>query len=253
MKSPPMDQAVAVMDFAENFTIQAHWVQRQVTIHTVFLVRHAPNSTDDAPVLLKESLVMISDDIKQDSAAVYAFTNQLLIHISNNPGPLPIKVLHRFTDNCATQYKCKHSFGHLHLYPRIHNVNVVYHYTESGHGKGPSDGIGATVKQHLSRMIIADEVVLHTAYDVYLAAARTLDKIAKNDLPDRQKAAALSLRHIIYVLSRKIRRMAPPHDNNLQTINGTQKFHMVRLEGPNLKCQDLSCTCVVCLGQEAGP
>ena len=34
MKSPPMDQAVAVMDFAENFTIQAqdeiesaHWVQ----------------------------------------------------------------------------------------------------------------------------------------------------------------------------------------------------------------------------------
>ena len=36
---------------------------------------------------------MISDDIKHDSAAVYAFTNQLLIHISNNPGPLPIQNL----------------------------------------------------------------------------------------------------------------------------------------------------------------
>ena len=102
-----MDQAIAVIDFSENFTIQAqdqieraHWVQRQVTVHPVFVVRHAPTSTTGNPILIKESLAMISDDIKHDSPAVFAFTNQLLVHITQSPGPVHMRVLRRFTEGC---------------------------------------------------------------------------------------------------------------------------------------------------------
>lgn len=55
----PMDQCLVVMDFSENITLQsqdeiesAHWTQKQVTLHPIFIVRHAHDSTVEKPVIL---------------------------------------------------------------------------------------------------------------------------------------------------------------------------------------------------------
>ena len=174
----PTDHALAVMDFSENIALQpqdeiesTHCTVKQVTLHPVYIVRHAKESTEENPVLRKESLVIISDELTHSSETVYVFTEKLLTHINDNPGPCPLKVLHRVSDNCAAQYKSKSSFDHLIQLEDQHKIKIVYHFTESGHGKGPSDGIGAAVKKRLELMIVAGKVI-NNAYETYLALAQ---------------------------------------------------------------------------------
>ena len=248
MSNIPMDQCAVVMDFSENMSMQAqdeiesaHWTTKQVTLHPIHIERHAENSTAENPVIMKESLIILSDCLAHNSGAVYAFTKQLLLHISNNPGPCAIKTIHRFTDNCATQYKCKDAFSHIKLIEDAFDVKVIYHYTESGHGKGPSDGLGAAIKKRLERLILGGKVV-NNAYQAYLALVHTqTNKI-------NQK--------IIYLPQAKLTREMPPKDLTVKTVKGTQSFHMVKLHTHTrlLECSDLSCSCMVCMtSAQEGP
>lgn len=147
----PIDHCLVVMDYSENMTLQpqdeiesAHFTQKQITLFPIYIVRHSSESTNENPVLSKESLVILSDHQVHNASAVYIFTNQLLIYLRNSPGP-SVKVIHRFSDNCATQFKCKDAFSHLFLLEDKYDIKINYHYTEAGHGTGPSDGIGAGI------------------------------------------------------------------------------------------------------------
>ena len=236
----PVDQAVVVMDFAENIALEqqdqiesAHWTVQQVTLHPIFLVRHAAESTEENPVITKESLIILSNDLTHSSDTVYVYTEQLLLHIKNNPGPCPIKVLHRFSDNCAAQYKSKSAFDHLFKLEEKHGIQITYNYTESGHGKGPSDGLGAAIKKKLERMILGGKVI-NNAYETYLALVQNKTKNLN------QK--------IIYIPHMKLQKSAPSK-SNIKPIKGTHSFHMVRKSRPGsgvLVCGDLSCGCEIC-------
>ena len=136
-KDLPIDHAVTVMDFSENIALEpqdaiesAHWTVKQVTLFPMYVVRHAKESTVDNPVLRKESLVVISDELIHCSEAVYVFTEKLLTHIRNDPGPCPVKVLHRFSDNCAAQFKSKSAFGHITELELKNQIKIMYHFTE---------------------------------------------------------------------------------------------------------------------------
>ena len=94
MAALPLNHCVTVMDFSENITLypqdeieSAHWTQQQVTLVPIFIVRHAPDSREDNPVIMKESLIVLSDHLTHDASAVYVYTQQLLTHLRNNPGP----------------------------------------------------------------------------------------------------------------------------------------------------------------------
>ena len=59
------------MDFSQNLALvaqdeceSAHFTQKQVTVHPVLVIRHSPASTMEHPVLLKQSFVQISDNLK---------------------------------------------------------------------------------------------------------------------------------------------------------------------------------------------
>ena len=58
-----IDQVMVVMDFSENKAFKqdqiksAHWTVQQVTLHHIFLVRHAAENTEENTVIMKESLV----------------------------------------------------------------------------------------------------------------------------------------------------------------------------------------------------
>ncbi|WAR07956.1 hypothetical protein MAR_017914 [Mya arenaria] len=249
MANLPLDHCVVVMDFSENISLQpqdeiesAHWTIKQVTLHPIFIVRHAANSTLDKPIIFKESLVIVSDDIKHSVDAVYAFTHQLIAHIRNNPGPCPMRVLHRFSDNCAAQYKCKDAFSHISLIEKAHDIKVVYHYSESGHGKGPSDGIGAGIKKKLENLILGGKVV-NNAYQTYLALTQN------PNAPMNQR--------VIFVPRKIIASLKPKKPKTAKTIKGTQSFHMIATHSKDpdvLTCSDLSCSCTVCIcSDQQGP
>lgn len=80
-------------DFADNFSIMAqdeiesaHFCTKQLTLHPPFLNHHADKSTEENRVLLKESIVCFSGDLKHYSLAVFSFEKQLITHMIDNPG-----------------------------------------------------------------------------------------------------------------------------------------------------------------------
>ena len=131
---------------------------------------------------------MLSDNLTHDSKAVFSFTRELLVHI-NNPGPCPISILLRWSDNCGVQYKCKQAFSHLPLYEEHFGVKVIYNFSESGHGKGPSDGLGAITKQKLDRLITGEQVVVRNAYEVYLALSKELTSVGDETIQENSHGA----------------------------------------------------------------
>jgi hypothetical protein len=62
-----INHCLVVMDYSENMTLQpqdeiesAHWTQKQVTLFPIHIVRHAADSTKDKPLIVKESLIILS-------------------------------------------------------------------------------------------------------------------------------------------------------------------------------------------------
>ena len=222
----PMDHCLVVMDFSENLSLQpqdeiesAHWNIKQVTIHPIYIVRHALESTIQKPVVQKESLIVISDSLAHDTDAVQVFTDKLVVHLNHSPGPCKVKVIHRFSDNCAGQYKSKLAFMNIGLIEKKHDIRLVYHYTESGHGKGPSDGLGAAIKRKIDRLIIAGNVI-NNAYQAYLALQQNeSDKI---------------IQKIIYVPKKVIKHLKPEKPGLVKTLPGTQSFHCVKTFGAGM-------------------
>jgi predicted site-specific integrase-resolvase len=241
-----INHCLVVMDYSENMTLQpqdeiesAHWTQKQVTLFPIHIVCHAADSTKDKPLIVKESLIILSDGLAHNAGAVYVFTDQLLFHLENSHG-LPVKVLRRFSDNCAAQFKCKDAFCHLFLLETKRDVKIHFHYTESDHGKGPSDGLGAGVKKKLERMMLSGKVI-NNAYQAYLT-------LRQSQTSNRQ--------HVMYIRKKKINHEAPKRNKNIKPITGTQSFHMVRtLPAVQniLLCRDLSCSCSVCIQDQNGP
>lgn len=58
-------------------------------LHPLFLVRHAPESTCDKPVIMKKSLVIISDCLAHTAESVFVFTCKLIAH--NKTIPVHVK------------------------------------------------------------------------------------------------------------------------------------------------------------------
>ena len=75
------------------------------------------------------------------------------------------------------QYKCKDAFEHISQIDEAYGIQLLYHFTESGHGKGPSDGHGASIKR-LERLIVGGKVI-NNVYQAYLALVQTQCDTAK--------------------------------------------------------------------------
>jgi hypothetical protein len=59
---------------SENMTLQpqdeiesAHWTQKQVTLFPIHIVCHAADSTKDKPLIVKESLIILSDGLTHNA------------------------------------------------------------------------------------------------------------------------------------------------------------------------------------------
>lgn len=234
----PLDHAVAYGDFSQNYLLApndeieaAHYATPQVTIHPWYLLRHAVDSTLELPKIKKEAIVIVSNYLKHDVNSVYNFTLKLLAHMEKYPEKVALPaVVHRITDNCGFEYKCKKAFGHLYSLEDTMGVKFIYHYSEPGHGKGPHDGIGATVKHGLDRLVLHDRARLRHAYEVYLTAVQHLSNES---------------RKILYVPLQAAKN-APQVD--VQPVKGTLQLRSIQtVSAHEVKISNLSCTCSECL------
>lgn len=123
-----------------------------------------------------------------------------------------------------------------------YGIKVIYHYTESGHGKGPSDGIGAGIKKKLYGLILGGKVI-NNVYQTYLALSQK---------PNEK----INQRGVIYVPRKAIFSSLPKKSKAVKIVKGTQSFHMISLHQTDtdvVTCNDLSCLCSVCISNHHGP
>ncbi|CAH0552477.1 unnamed protein product [Brassicogethes aeneus] len=146
------DTVIIHMDFSENYQCKysqevqsAHFggSKPQVSLHTVVIYYLCPESNSVRPI----SCCSISDNLRHDSIAIYAHLQPIFTKVRQL---VPhVKIVHFQSDGPSTQYRNKKMFNILanHISKDLKAEKVYWHFSESGHGKGAPDGIGAAVKQ----------------------------------------------------------------------------------------------------------
>lgn len=158
-------QVTVIADFAENYTCRqyaeaqsAYYSRNSVTIHPFVLI------FSEGYEVKRESVVMVSADLRHDSAAVYSFMQQLSGHLAaNHP---TITELQMWSDGASSQYK-----SYLPMYNISRNFDITqlitWNFYGSRHGKGESDGESAVVKNHLDAATKSQQLILSNALDCY--------------------------------------------------------------------------------------
>lgn len=145
----PVGEILLWMDFAENYTCasmeevqSAYWNASMVSLHT--MVAYFPG--DRAPRNL-QSYVAVSDVISHNATAVYDILKKIIPIIKED---YPVtKKIHYLTDLLTSQYRNKTIFQVLVDHETDFGMQAQWNYLESGHGKGPCDGLGASVNELL--------------------------------------------------------------------------------------------------------
>ena len=99
----------------------------------------------------------MSDNTDHKNTAVWASLKAMLSKINLNMEE--IEQLFIITDSPTSQY---HNKGCAFLTKRFaeeNDVDVTWIFTESGHGKGPMDGVGAAIKNSIDNAMIAAESI----------------------------------------------------------------------------------------------
>jgi hypothetical protein len=138
------------IDFSENYTtkyfreIQAcHFGanKTQVTLHTG-IKYHAEKRG--------KCFCTVTDDLRHDAIAVWSHLKPVLEKCEK------VESLHFISDSPFSQYRNK-ILVHVifsKIIPLFPDLKVLtWNYSESGHGKGPADGVGGTVKRTCDKIV----------------------------------------------------------------------------------------------------
>ena len=143
----PLEEITCQMDFAENYQCsfqdepsQVFYDRKTVTLHPMVI-----HYIDGNGNLQHKSYIAITDEKKHFAGAVFAFLRKLIPLVLDL---LPtLKTVHYVTDSPTSQYRNKF-IAHLvasHEF-LLQNVSCTWEFLESGHGRGPCDGIGGSIK-----------------------------------------------------------------------------------------------------------
>lgn len=174
------DEVVVVMDFAENYVCRqfaeaqsAYYSRNAVTIHPMVVIF----GTDSQ--IKRDSVVIVSNDLKHDASAVNNFVRILGTHISiHYPA---VKTLKFWSDGCASQYKSKGPLRNIANSFGLNGFSIVWNFFGSRHGKGESDGESAVVKSYLDNIVKSEQLTIHDATDVFNLLTRSARHIVDGD------------------------------------------------------------------------
>jgi hypothetical protein len=159
---------IVQMDFAENFQCQtmdkmqsAYWNATSVTLHPVVAYYRLSENED----LEHKNFVFVSDLNHHNSTAVLTILHKLLPILKVQiPG---INTIHYWTDSPSSQYRNRYIINVIANHKQIFDVNACWNYFESGHGKGPCDGIGGTCKRRASEAVKQGKATIQDAHEFY--------------------------------------------------------------------------------------
>ena len=141
------------LDWSENLTLfqprqekGAYYTDIQISLHPMIIYKHS-GLGDDLEVL---SYAGISDCTIHRAPATWVTLQKVLNELESTVSDITI-----VSDSPFTQYRNKFMIWFIAKYAEDYNKTITWIFTESGHGKGPADGVGASVKNTVSNDIIA--------------------------------------------------------------------------------------------------
>lgn len=164
-------ELILICDFSENFSfviqdeVQGfHWNSLQATIHPIIVYYKEAN------VLKHRSIVVISECLIHNTVAVHLFQKKVIELLHDGLIDEKTKKIFYFSDGCAAQYKNKKNFINLCYHKADFGIDAEWHFFATSHGKGPSDGLGGTVKRLASKASLQrpfeDQIL--TPFQLYL-------------------------------------------------------------------------------------
>lgn len=221
-------EGVLIIDFSENFLCKYNQEvqsfhfgasRMQLTLHTSVLYYKSHDSND----LQHQSYTSVSEDPRHNSSAVWAHLQPVIEKVKAKN----INRLYIFSDGPTSQYKNKFNLFLICKLSLQNNFETLtWNFWESGHGKGPADGIGAALKRKA---------------DDYVAKSQDI-----SDAKTFMTAISDSKIEIFAVTSEQISNIEKLIPDNLVKVPGTQKIHQVTWikKFPfELGLKTLSCSC----------
>ena len=215
--------ALLHIDFAENWAtklsseiMSKHFgaSQTQITLHNG--VAYLPNDE----IITFSTL---SDSLRHDAAAIWAYLDPVIQDLLRRN----ITRLYINSDGPTTQYRNRTNFYLIAEKMKQYGLNAIWwNFSESGHGKGAADGVGAALKR---------------AADQFVANG--------NDLPDG-KSVFEALRgtssiHLYYVNGDQIVDIDDELPLKIPGIPGTMHLHQIiaTKNERGIRYRNLSCFC----------
>ena len=137
-------------DFAENYSfvvqdeVQSfHWNNSMCSLHPVVIYYRSRQAISHL------SYTVLSDDNKHDVHFVQKVISLILEDLKRRIPTL--QTVHFFTDGCAGQYKNRKTMYNLCQIKDEFNLEAIWNFFATSHGKSPCDGIGGTVKRMTAR------------------------------------------------------------------------------------------------------
>ena len=229
----PQNEILVWMDFAENYTCstveepqKAYWNKDSVSLHT--MVAYFP----DGNAKTIQSCVAISNIQTHNATVVYSILRKV-VPLLKEECPNLAKI-HYLTDSPTSQYRNKTMFQVVCDHEEDFGILARWNYLEVWHGKGPCDGLGASVKRSADMAVKQEKCSIQDAAD-FISWAENVDsskvKYIHYDEHDIELAQE--------VLSKK----EPP-----LAVTGTMKLHaVVPINKRTIAIRDVSCYCNSCL------
>ena len=228
----PPNHMIVQMDFSENYSCKsldevqsAYFNQTNVTLHPVVAYHHGPDGN-----LKHTSYIIVSDEMGHKSSTVLAFVDAIMPDLKSLD---TLDTIHYWTDSPSSQYRNKSIFDYVANHEEIHGVKAIWNYFETGHGKGPCDGLGGTCKRLADQAVRSGKVLIQDAEGFY----------------DWATSSSMTNVTFKYVSSSKCGEFEESaKEKPLQPIKGTMKVHaVVGLGQSQVKVRDTSCYCEECL------
>lgn len=231
----PENEVLIWMDFAENFGCvsveevqSAYWNAAMISLHT--MVVYYPTGTDNKI----QSYVAASDVLSHNATAVYTILKKMIaIMKEDNPN---LKRIHYLSDSPTSQYRNKTIFQFIAMHDQEFGMSARWSYLESGHGKGPCDGLGASVKRAADNAVKQGKRSIQSADDFMIWATGARES--------GSRVKYISYNQEDYDNSEKIlsERITPV------AVKGTFKIHYVIGNGiTEVYTRNTSCYCKECI------
>ena len=184
-------EVVIHMDFAENYTCKApnavqssYWTPPQLSLHPAVIYSRAADGS-----IQHESHVYMSASTAHSPTTVVAILQKLNVMLS----PLDLDCIHYVTDGPSSQYRNRticHIVGNHKFY---FGCEATWTYHEVGHGKGPCDGIGGTIKRKMKDATNQDKANIQSIDDAlkFLSEQDSTIKVYSYDDTALEEAAEL--------------------------------------------------------------